>query len=184
MAEFASKGVAGSALGLGIAGLSVALLQNQNGGNILGGLLGNGNNAMEEMRAENTLLKAQIYTDNADKGIASEVCNLKAEVAVLRKEAELQGQITDGKIARVADAATCGINTLKCSLDCLQQTVAGITRTYVHAASVTPLPAPWPFPPVPPYGPAVPFPPFVPPVVPPASSTTTTTSTTTESAGA
>ena len=41
MAEFASKGVAGSALGLGIAGLSVALLNGGLGG--LGGILGGGN---------------------------------------------------------------------------------------------------------------------------------------------
>lgn len=39
MAEFASKGVAGSALGLGIAGLSVALLNGGLGGG-LGGILG------------------------------------------------------------------------------------------------------------------------------------------------
>jgi hypothetical protein len=39
MAEFASKGVAGSGLGLGIAGTALGLLNN--GGNgLLGGLLG------------------------------------------------------------------------------------------------------------------------------------------------
>lgn len=44
MGEYASKGVAGSGLGLGIAGLSVALLQGaNNGGGLLGGLFGNGN---------------------------------------------------------------------------------------------------------------------------------------------
>lgn len=42
MAEFASKGVAGSGLGLGIAGTALGLLNN--GGNgLLGGLLGGGN---------------------------------------------------------------------------------------------------------------------------------------------
>lgn len=41
MAEFASKGVAGSGLGLGIAGTALGLLNN--GGNgLLGGLLGGG----------------------------------------------------------------------------------------------------------------------------------------------
>lgn len=41
MAEFASKGVAGSGLGLGIAGTALGLLNN--GGNgILGGLFGGG----------------------------------------------------------------------------------------------------------------------------------------------
>ena len=41
MADFASKGVAGSGLGLGIAGTALGLLNNN--GNLLGGLLGTGN---------------------------------------------------------------------------------------------------------------------------------------------
>lgn len=41
MAEFASKGVAGTGLGLGIAGTALSLLNNGNGG-VLGGLLGGG----------------------------------------------------------------------------------------------------------------------------------------------
>lgn len=41
MGEFASKGVAGSGLGLGIAGTALGLLNaNGNGGGLLGGLLG------------------------------------------------------------------------------------------------------------------------------------------------
>lgn len=41
MAEFASKGVAGSGLGLGIAGTALGLLNNGGNGNgLLGGLLG------------------------------------------------------------------------------------------------------------------------------------------------
>lgn len=42
MEEFASKGVAGSGLGLGIAGTALGLLNNGgNGGGVLGGLFGN-----------------------------------------------------------------------------------------------------------------------------------------------
>lgn len=45
MAEFAPKGVAGSGLGLGIAGTALGLLNNGgNGGGVLGGLFGNNNN--------------------------------------------------------------------------------------------------------------------------------------------
>lgn len=43
MAEFASKGVAGSGLGLGIAGTALGLLNNGGNGGLLGGLLGGGN---------------------------------------------------------------------------------------------------------------------------------------------
>lgn len=39
MAEFASKGVAGSGLGLGIAGTALGLLNNGNNGGALGGIL-------------------------------------------------------------------------------------------------------------------------------------------------
>ena len=46
MAELASKGVAGSGLGLGIAGTALGLLNNGgNGGGVLGGLFGNNNQA-------------------------------------------------------------------------------------------------------------------------------------------
>lgn len=49
MAEFASKGVAGSGLGLGIAGTALGLLNNGgNGGGVLGGLFGN--NIMEKYK--------------------------------------------------------------------------------------------------------------------------------------
>lgn len=40
MAEFASKGVAGSGLGLGIAGTALGLLNNGGNGGLLGGLCG------------------------------------------------------------------------------------------------------------------------------------------------
>lgn len=55
MAEFASKGVAGSGLGLGIAGTALGLLNNGgNGGGVLGGLFGNNNQAtISALQAEN-----------------------------------------------------------------------------------------------------------------------------------
>ena len=40
MAEYASKGVAGSGLGLGIAGTALGLLNNGGNGGVLGGLFG------------------------------------------------------------------------------------------------------------------------------------------------
>lgn len=56
MAEFASKGVAGSGLGLGIAGTTLGLLNNGgNGGGVLGGLFGNNNQAtISALQAENS----------------------------------------------------------------------------------------------------------------------------------
>lgn len=73
--EFASKGMAGSALGLAIGGLSAALLQGStNGGGILGNILG-GNNCAPQMAALGVIaekdakiaeLTAQKYSDNQD----------------------------------------------------------------------------------------------------------------------
>lgn len=57
MAEFASKGVAGSGLGLGIAGTAL-------------GLLGGGNqNVVSALQAENGMLKAENYSDKNAKEV-------------------------------------------------------------------------------------------------------------------
>lgn len=73
--RYASKGMAGSALGLAIGGLSAALLQGStNGGGILGNILG-GNNCAPQMAALGVIaekdakiaeLTAQKYSDNQD----------------------------------------------------------------------------------------------------------------------
>ena len=62
MGEFASKGVAGTALGLGIAG-TVGLVNQLGNGGLLGGLFGGGGQA-QALMAENAQLKAEKYTDS------------------------------------------------------------------------------------------------------------------------
>ena len=161
MAEYASKGVGAGALTTGIIGTSLAGLMALNGNDgLLGGLFGNSrtNERIAALMAENTELKSKSYTDAQIKDTAAEICELRGQqirqgeqIAAMQREAELREQITDGKIARVADAATCGIQNLQCALNCLQQTVNGITRTFVPAGAVTPLPTPYPYPPTPPY---------------------------------
>lgn len=99
MGEFASKGVAGAGLGLGIAGLSVALLNGNNCGNgILGNILGGncnrncGNNGVETA----ALLTAMSAMNGPKSGGCSE---LQAEVAQLRAE-----KYADGIVAQVYKA--------------------------------------------------------------------------------
>ena len=83
MAEFASKGVAGSGLGLGIAGTALGLL-NGGLGNLLGGVLGNGcNNG---------------WNNGCNGGFAVPLCNEnmpvnRYELGQESKIAELQSQI-------------------------------------------------------------------------------------------
>lgn len=186
MAEFASKGVAGSALGLAIGGLSAALLNNDGDGP-LNGLLGGSNKKNEkiaDLMAENTLLKSRSYTDAEIKGVTARVTGLEVEQAkqgaridCIQTQMDLREKITEGKISEASLVAANGIERVSCGLDCLRRTVDGIASTYVPAGKVTPLPAPNPFPPVPPYSPypypyPFPFPPV--PPVPPVSSGTNT----------
>lgn len=83
--EYASKGVAGTGLGLGIAGTALALLNNNgccNGGGLLGNLLGGnrcscGNNMaafaesqyVSQLQAENARLKSENYSDKVAKEV-------------------------------------------------------------------------------------------------------------------
>lgn len=66
--EYASKGVAGAGLGLGIAGTALSLLNSNNGQGILGGLFGN-NTVSQDTRTISALeakiaeLQSQRYTD-------------------------------------------------------------------------------------------------------------------------
>lgn len=71
MAEFASKGVAGAGLGTGIAGLALGVLNSSNNGNgLLGSLLGGGNqNVVSALQAENSMLKAENYSDKNAKEV-------------------------------------------------------------------------------------------------------------------
>lgn len=64
--EYASKGVAGAGLGLGIAGTALGVLNGSNGGNgLLGGLFGNNNcnDRVSMLQAELAQQKSERYTD-------------------------------------------------------------------------------------------------------------------------
>lgn len=165
MGDYASKGVAGSGLGLGIAGTALGLLN----GNGLGGLFGNNSATLAEKDSVIGQLRAEKYTDTAvlalrdkleklvDDAAAQTVKNDKAiaqnaqEIACLqrqidtdnkwaRENAMLREQIIDGKISAVAQSATTGIANLGASLANLQATVASITSVVVPRTAVCPEP--------------------------------------------
>lgn len=151
MAEFASKGVAGTGLGLGIAGTALSLLNNGNGG-VLDGLLGGGNqNMVSALQAENSQLKAENYSDkNAKevymqsltdnrrlrdetfaylKPLSDEAANNRVELAKLQAELkcccekqELREQIVLGKVNELA-------LTTQAKFGCLDGTIAGMMGT-------------------------------------------------------
>lgn len=146
MAEFASKGVAGSGLGLGIAGTALGLLNNGgNGGGVLGGLFGNNNQAtISALQVENYSDKnakevyMQSLTDNRRlrdetfaylKPLADESANNRVELAKLQAELkcccekqELREQIVLGKVNELA-------LTTQAKFGCIDGTIANMMGT-------------------------------------------------------
>lgn len=95
--EYASKGVAGTGLGLGIAGTALGLLNGNNGGNgLLGGLFGNNNcnDRVSMLQAELAQQKSERYTDQ--------------QTLQSQKETFREFQKADEKIASVLSRMTDG----------------------------------------------------------------------------
>lgn len=122
MAEYASKGVAGAGLGLGIAGTALGLLAGGLNGNGLGGILGGGNchpcggamSVIAEKDAKIAELTAEKYSDNQDavvykatreenkqlrdemfayiSPIANEVASNRERVAVLETQVKCENE--------------------------------------------------------------------------------------------
>ena len=145
MAEFASKGVAGTGLGLGIAGTALALLNN-GGSGILGNLLGGNNNAyIDTLNSKIAELQAEKYSDKvgievykaarqSDAAINTRFEAIASEIADMRvREAQ-----TAGKIDMVAATATQGIATNSAAITALQTLVSSITKTVVPNSNVCP----------------------------------------------
>lgn len=156
MGEYAGKGLAGTALGLAIPGTVALANQLFSGGNgLLGGLMGGGcNNQVMNLMAENSMLKSENYSDKVanevykqavadnkelsdrifDKYIepmSKEICDMKV------REARIEGKI--GEVALIANN---GLTALQGQVNCLAQTVSGITKTVVPIGAVCPQPMP------------------------------------------
>lgn len=137
MAEFASKGVAGSGLGLGIAGTALGVL-NGGLGNILGGLTGNcgcGNNQYinrYEMELENKIV-------NKD----SEIALLKSNIYTDQKIADVYERLNTkiGGVEAVVNTQAVYNATMNGAINCMQGQIAqlyGLTKLVVPNASVCP----------------------------------------------
>lgn len=179
--EYASKGLAGTALGFGIGGAALGLLNNNcGGGGILGNLLG-GNccrgamgaelQYVSDLQSKVARLEAEKYADHvaketysqalADnralrdelyafiKPLAEEAANNRVNIATLAAEQkcccekqELREQIVLGKVNEVALTLGGQINTLSSGftnqINCINNTLASITKTVVPNSSVCP----------------------------------------------
>lgn len=137
--DYASKGVAGAGLGLGIAGTALWLLQNGNLGGILGGDCGGSD---------------QHYVNRYEAGQSARIAELETEVKLRDANTYTLGELN--KMRNYVDAKFDGINAQLCSqavvnaqvtanLSCLQNTVSalsGLTKTVIPIDNVCPSPMP------------------------------------------
>ena len=133
--EYASKGVAGSGLGLGIAGTALGLL---NGG--LNGILGNGNCGCSENHMVN---RYELTQESRISKLESEIALRDANIYNDQKMLELYKYI-DGKLEGVnATLATQAVYnaTQTAAINCMQGQIAqlfGLTKLVVPNTSVCP----------------------------------------------
>lgn len=140
MANVTSAGVGGAGLGLGIAGTALGLL-NGNGGNILGGLFGGGNQTMTLM-SELAKEKAERFAEKTGseiynamfaqyKELAQQTTGIDKRVAALEVAGPLREQLVNQRI-------DCCCSQMSAGLSALQAVVANITKTVVPNSSVCP----------------------------------------------
>lgn len=129
--KYASKGVAGSGLGLGIAGTALGLLNN-NGG--LGGLFGGNNCGCSEDH----------YVNRYELGLQQELAAKDSKISLLESNIYV-----DSKIADVYERLNTKINGIEAqitaNISCMQNainTLNGLTKTVIPITSVCPEPMP------------------------------------------
>lgn len=148
MAEFASKGVAGAGLGLGIAGTTLGIL---GGGlsNILGGW--NCNNVNNCCSDNMPITRYELDMENKIVAKDSEIALLKSNIYTDQKIADVFERLNTRMVAMDKSncenfAAQATYNaTLNGTLSCLQGQVAqlqGLTKVIVPITNVCPQPMP------------------------------------------
>lgn len=137
--NFASKGVAGAGLGLGIAGTALGLLTNGGLGNILGGV----NGCHENMAVNRYELGLSNEITNKDM----EIAYLKGRDAAKTDSLELYKYV-DGRFRVIESqiAAQAVVNAqVTANLSCIQNSVAALnslTKTVIPITNVCPEPMP------------------------------------------
>ena len=135
MAEFASKGVAGSGLGLGIAGTALGLL---NGG--LGNILNTGNcGCSENMMVNRYELGQEQRIAKLESEIALRDANIYSDQKLVEVYKDLSNRINGIEATVNAQAVYNATNTA--TINCIQGQVAqlfGLTKLVVPNSSVCP----------------------------------------------
>lgn len=142
--KFASKGVAGAGLGLGIAGTALGLLGNN--GNLLGGLFNGG--------AAYCGCSENHFVNRYEAAQSARIAELESEVKLRDANTYTDSKLLD--LYRYVDGRFNGVEAQLCrqnvvnaevtaNLACLQNTVAtlsGLTKTVIPITSICPEPMP------------------------------------------
>ena len=135
MAEFASKGVAGSGLGLGIAGTALGVL-NGGLGNLFGG---NMNNCSEN----NYINRYELELENKIVSKDSEIALLKSNIYTDQKIADVYERLNTkiGGVEAAVNTQAVVNATITSTIGCMQGQIAqlqGLTKMVVPNTSVCP----------------------------------------------
>lgn len=147
MAEFASKGVAGSGLGLGIAGTALGLLNGNNG--LLGGVLGNNYacGCSENHVVNRYELAQESKIAELQSKIALRDANTYNDQKLLEVYKYFDGELKDvraticanEKMQAVINAKfESGIDVLGSQVASINATISGLTKTVIPNANVCP----------------------------------------------
>lgn len=141
--EFASKGVAGSGLGLGIAGTALGLLNGNNG--LLGGLFNNGCNCSENQVVNRYELAQEQKIAQLESQIALRDANTFTDGKILDLYKYVDGElkaIKETQNAKWTDQAvinckhTSGLSVLGTQIADVTNVVNGITKTAVPSSVI------------------------------------------------
>lgn len=143
--NYASKGVAGAGLGLGIAGTALGVLNGMGGcgGNLLGGLF-NGGNCCHENSMVN---RYEMGLEQASAAKDSKIALLESTIHTNDKILEVYGYI-DGRLRNIEGqiAQQAVVNAqVTANLSCMQGNIAtlmSLTKTVVPIGNICPEPMP------------------------------------------
>lgn len=94
----------------------------------------------KELRAEMYAFIKPLAEEAADNRV--NIAKLEAELKCCCEKQELREQILKGDIDKVALMANNGLTALQGTVNCLQASVAGITKTIVPSSAICPQPMP------------------------------------------
>ena len=142
--NYASKGVAGAGLGLGIAGTALGVLNGMGGcGNVLGGLFGGGNCCHENSMVN----RYELGLEQASAAKDSKIALLESTIHTNDKILEVYGYL-DGRLrgieGQIAQQAVVNAQ-LTANISCMQGNIAtlmGLTKTIIPIGNVCPEPMP------------------------------------------